>query len=86
MDAILQGSGFAYFWLAGNEGMDKKMEANVVGHMAGCQNYGPFLGTLNIRGRIIVGTQIGTIILTTTHIGTTTRIHSFIPKAHQQPV
>ena len=36
--------------------------------MGGCQNYGPFLGTLNIRGRIIIGTQKGTIILTTTHI------------------
>ena len=23
--------------------------------MGGCQNYGPFLGTLNIRGRIIIG-------------------------------
>ena len=37
-------------------------------YMGGCQNYGPFLGTLNIRGRIIVGTQKGTIILTTIHI------------------
>ena len=37
--------------------------------MGGCQNYGPFLGTLNIRGRILIGTQKGTIILTTTHIG-----------------
>ena len=37
--------------------------------MGGCQNYGPFLGTLNIRGRIIIGTQKGTIILTTTHMG-----------------
>ena len=36
--------------------------------MGGCQNYGPFLGTLNIRGRIIIGTQEGTIILTTSHI------------------
>ena len=27
------------------------------GYMGGCQNYGPFLGTLNIRGRIIIGTQ-----------------------------
>ena len=34
----------------------------------GCQNYGPFLGTLYIRGRIIIGTQKGTIILITTHI------------------
>ena len=29
----------------------------------------PFWGTLNIRGRIIIGTQKVTIILTTTHIG-----------------
>ena len=36
--------------------------------MRGCQNYGPFLGTLNIRGRIIIGIQKGTIILTTTHM------------------
>ena len=26
-------------------------------HMGGCQNYGPLLGTLNIRGRTIMGTQ-----------------------------
>ena len=25
-------------------------------HMGGCQNSGTFLGTLNIRGRIIIGT------------------------------
>ena len=37
--------------------------------MGGCQNYGSFLGTLNIRCHIIRGTQKGTIILTTTHIG-----------------
>ena len=37
-------------------------------YMGGCQNYGPFLGTLNIKGRIIIGTQKGTIVLTTTHI------------------
>ena len=36
--------------------------------MGGCQNYGPFLGTLNIRGRIVIGIQKGTIILTTNHI------------------
>ena len=39
-------------------------------HMGGCQNYGPFLGTLDIRCRIIIGIQKGTIILTTTHIVT----------------
>ena len=31
-------------------------------------NYGPFLGTLNIWCRIIIGIQKGAIILTTTHI------------------
>ena len=39
--------------------------------MAGCQNSGPFLGTLHIRGRIIIGIQKGTIILTTTHMSFT---------------
>ena len=39
-------------------------------HMGGCQNYGSFLGTLNIRCRTILGTHKGTTILTTTHIGT----------------
>ena len=38
-------------------------------YMGGCQNYGPFLGTLNIRGRITIGTSKRTIILTTTHMG-----------------
>ena len=37
--------------------------------MDGCQNYGPFLGRLNTRCRIILRTQQGTIILTTTHMG-----------------
>ena len=37
-------------------------------HMGGCQNDGPFWGTLNIRCRSILGTQKGSIILTTTHI------------------
>ena len=36
--------------------------------MGGCQNYGLFLGTLNNRCRIIIGTQKGTLILTTTHM------------------
>ena len=30
--------------------------------MGGCQNYGPFLGTLNIRCRILIGIQKGTLI------------------------
>ena len=36
--------------------------------MGGCQNSGAFLGTLSIRCRIIAGTPIGTIILTTTQL------------------
>ena len=28
-------------------------------HMGSCQNYGPFLGTLDIRCRIIIRTQKG---------------------------
>ena len=39
-----------------------------VGNMGGCQNSGPFLGTLNIRCLIIIGIPKGTIILTTTQI------------------
>ena len=36
--------------------------------IVGCQNYSPFLGTLNIyRCRTIIGIQKGTMILTTTH-------------------
>ena len=38
--------------------------------MGSCQNYGPFLGTLNNRCRIIIGTRKGTMILTTTHMKT----------------
>ena len=37
--------------------------------MGGCQNSGPFLGTLNNRCRIIIGIHKGPIVLTTTHIG-----------------
>ena len=37
-------------------------------YIGGCQNYGPFLGTLNIRCRIIIGIQKGNIILTTTNM------------------
>ena len=37
--------------------------------MGGCQNYGPFWGTPNIRCRIIIGIQKRTIILTTTEYG-----------------
>ena len=35
-------------------------------YMGGCQNYGPYLGILNIRCRCIMGIQKGTIILTNT--------------------
>ena len=36
--------------------------------MGSCQNHGPLLGPLNNRCRLILRTQNGTIILTTTHI------------------
>ena len=40
----------------------------VIVYLGGCQNYGPFLGTLNNRCRTIIGTPKGTLILTTTHL------------------
>ena len=49
--------------------MENKMETTIMGYMGGCQNYGPFLGTLKIRCRTIIG-QKGTIVLTTTHLPT----------------
>ena len=48
-------------------------------YMGGCQNHGPFLGTLNIRCRIIIGIQKGTIILTTTN-------HMLVPHGVQAQV
>ena len=50
--------------------LDRGFEELQVGgfYMGSCQNYGPFLGTLNNRCRIIIGTQKGTLILTTTHM------------------
>ena len=36
--------------------------------MGGCQNYGPFLGPYYSTAPSILGTQKGTIILTTTHV------------------
>ena len=40
----------------------------IIGYLGGCQNYGPFVGTLNIRCRTLIGIQKGTMILTTTHM------------------
>ena len=37
------------------------------GFKGSCQNYGPLLGTVHIRCRMIIRTPKGTIILTTTH-------------------
>ena len=39
-----------------------------VNYVGGCQNDGPFSGTLNIACRIIIEIQKGTIILATTHV------------------
>ena len=37
--------------------------------MGGSQNDGPVLGPLNTRRHIVLRTQKGTMILTTTHVG-----------------
>ena len=51
-------------------GMLWRFESNSVG---GCQNYGPFLGTLTIRGRIILRTQKGPLFWRTTHVASRAR-------------
>ena len=45
-----------------------RLSPRAIKQMGGCQNDGPFLGTLNIRCRITIGIQKGTIILTTTQM------------------
>ena len=55
---LLQDSLYSY----GVQGTANRTTSN---HAGGCQNYGRFLSTLNIRCRIIIGIQKGTIILTT---------------------
>ena len=63
-------------------------------HVAGCKNFGPFCGPLNIRCRIILRTQKGTIILTTPHArdscerqATNSRnTFSWVPSAQTSPV
>ena len=45
-----------------------EVQGNASLHVGGCQNYDPFLGTLNTRCRIIIGTQKGLMTLTTTRI------------------
>ena len=49
------------------------------GNMGGCLNYGPLLGPLNTRCRIILRTQKGTISLTATHTQTPGRIPKVYP-------
>ena len=46
--------GFGGFW------QPKQFSTNTsqgISYMGGCQNYGPFLGTLDIRCRILIGIQ-----------------------------
>ena len=47
---------------------DSLKESLVYVYMGGCQNHGPFLGTLSIRCHITFRTPKGTIMLTTTHV------------------
>ena len=51
--------------------------------MGGCDNYGPFLGTPNIRCRTLIGIQKGTIISTITHIECFLLVVSAAIIAHQ---
>ena len=44
------------------------LRSPIFGKLGSCQNYGPFLSTLNIKCRTILGTQKGIIILTTIHV------------------
>ena len=53
----------------GDNGKENGNYYSILGfYLGGCQNDDPFLGTLNIRCRTIIGTQKGKIILTTTHM------------------
>ena len=45
-----------------------RIRTKLKAHMGGCQNYGPLLGPLNTRCRIILRTQKGTMISQTTHV------------------
>ena len=45
---------------------EETIEGALILHKGGCQNHGPFLGTVNIRCHVIIGTPKGTIILSTT--------------------
>ena len=53
---------------SGNMGRHWELAWGLGVYLGGCQNYGSFLGTLNIRCHIIIGTERGTLILTTTHL------------------
>ena len=53
--------------------------------MGSCQNQGPSLGTLNSRCRIILGTQKGTRILTTTHIVRLLILHPIVWELERNP-
>ena len=59
---------FGNFWQVTNSQAFCRPSRTPIKYVGGCQNYGLFLGTLNIRCRIIIGTQKKTIILTTTHV------------------
>ena len=52
--------------------------------LGGCQNYGPFLGTLNIRCRIIIGIHKRTIILTTTQHSTADWLKTCSPSTYRK--
>ena len=61
---------YIYIYLYTHIDIDRAVDKD----MGSCQNRGPLLGTLNTRCRSILGTQKGTLILTTAHIDIATDI------------
>ena len=62
---LVEALGFFFYMLLANPFTWIMLEElDVTGHMGGCQKYGSFLSTLNIRGRNIIEIQKETIILT----------------------
>ena len=60
--------------------MEKEMETTTMGYMGGFPKLGvPFLGVPVLRIKIFLGLYWGPPILGNYQIGSTIRIHSFIP-------
>ena len=66
-------------------GTQQQNKTNHETDLGGCQNHGPAMDPLNTRCRILVRTQKGTIILTTTHFDSKSqRNRTCSPRASMQ--